>query len=172
MSLPNRPVLAGLLEGDAQVLHRQGILVTNVDVALVRADCIRADDHSLDHGVGIALHQRAVHERARVSFVAVGDHVFDVALRVSCVFPFAAGGKAGAAATAQPRLLDFFDHLFGGHRSEYLAQGLITAHRDVLLNRGRINAAGVAQHDAHLPGVERDLVVILYGLAARRLFVE
>ncbi len=65
--------------------------------------------------VGVALEQRAVHERARVALVGVADQVLVVARRVAAELPLAPGGKARPAAAAQAGLLDLLDHLLRVH---------------------------------------------------------
>ena len=48
-------VLAGLVDGVLQALDGQRVLGAHVDVALVGADGVGADDHALDHAVRVAL---------------------------------------------------------------------------------------------------------------------
>ena len=102
--------LLGLLDGNAEVLHRQRIFMPHIDVAVLRADGVGIDDHALDDGMRIAFHQRAVHERARIAFVAVADDGLDLRARFLRVLPFEPGGEACAAAPAQARFLDDIDH--------------------------------------------------------------
>ncbi len=169
--LAQQAVLAGRLDGQVQVLHRQRVLIAHVDKALMAADRVRGDDHALDDRVRISLHQGAIHERAGVTLIAVGDDVLDVALGLAGGLPLAARRVACAPAAAQAGLLDLGDHLVGGHAGEHLAQRLVPADRDVLVNRLRVNLAAVAQDDAHLLGIEGQVFVLGDRLAARSLFV-
>ena len=77
--LAQQAKLAGLLDGDIERLDRQRIFRAAVDVALACADRVGGDDHAFDHGMRIAFQHAAVHERARVAFIGVADHVFDIA---------------------------------------------------------------------------------------------
>ena len=75
--LAEEPALLRLLDRKVQPLHGKRILRPDVDVAVRRADGIGADDHALDHRMGISLDDRPVHERARVALVGVADEVLD-----------------------------------------------------------------------------------------------
>ena len=55
MFVAQQAVLAGLAEGVVEALDGQRILGADVDVALVRADGVGADDHALDDAVRVAL---------------------------------------------------------------------------------------------------------------------
>ena len=74
-------VAARLGVGDrlGEALDGQRVLGAHVDVALVRADRVAADEHALDDGVRVALEDGAVHERAGVALVGVADDVLLVA---------------------------------------------------------------------------------------------
>ena len=66
-----------LRNGQLQAFNGQRILCTDIDIALLRAYGIGRDQHALDHPVGIALHDAAVHKRAGVALIAVADHIAD-----------------------------------------------------------------------------------------------
>ena len=53
--LPEEPRFPGLLDGHGDVLHREGVFVPDVDVALAGADGVGADDHPLEDEVGVPL---------------------------------------------------------------------------------------------------------------------
>ena len=55
--LPEKTVLLGLLDGDVHILHRQGVFLADVDIALVGADGIGADGQPLEDGVGISFEE-------------------------------------------------------------------------------------------------------------------
>ena len=59
-----------------------------------------------DDAVGERFQDHAVHERARVAFVAVADDILDIARLLADDAPFLPGGKARPAAPAQAGLLD------------------------------------------------------------------
>ena len=69
-----------LLDRERDVLHRQGVLVPDVDVALAGADRVGADDHPLEDAVGVALQEAPVHVGAGVALVGVADDVLGLAL--------------------------------------------------------------------------------------------
>ncbi len=102
--LAEQPELAGLAQGDDQVLDGQRVLVADVDDALGRAGGEGADQHPLDDAVRVALEHRAVHVGAGVALVGVADE--ELAAAVGLLgeqLPLEAGREAGAAAAAQPR---------------------------------------------------------------------
>ena len=93
-------IVARLLDGIGQPLHRQRILGAHINDALRSARHIPRDDHSLQQGVGIAFDLVAVHVGARVAFVGIADDVFRCALRFGEELPLQAGGVTGAAAAS------------------------------------------------------------------------
>ena len=74
--LAEQSELAGLAQGDHEVLDRQRILVADVDDALGGAGGEGADEHPLDDAVRIAFEQAAVHVGAGVALVGVADEEF------------------------------------------------------------------------------------------------
>ena len=64
--------LLRLGDGRFQAGDRQRVLCADIDIALVAAGSHGGDEHSLDDGVGVALHDGAVHKGAWVAFVAKG----------------------------------------------------------------------------------------------------
>ena len=68
-------VFTGLLDGDLQTLDGDGVLGTDIDIALVRADGIAGNGHGLQHRMGVALQHGAVHERAGVALVGVAADI-------------------------------------------------------------------------------------------------
>ena len=107
MFLPSRPYLPGLVDGDLQALYRDGVLGTDIDIALVCADGIAGNGHGFDDDMGVALQNGTVHERAGVALVGVAADVFLIRLvvRPQSVH-FTAGREAAAAASAQAGILD------------------------------------------------------------------
>src|SRR5450756_841241 len=96
-----------------QVKEGAGVLRAAVDVPVVGAHCVGADQHALDHGVSVALQEPAVHERPGVAFVGVADHVLLVAVLCGRELPLAPRREAGAAAAAQPARLDRLEYISG-----------------------------------------------------------
>jgi len=63
----------------------------------VGAKSVARDHHAFDDLKGVALEDRAVHERAGVAFIAIADDVFDLGFLVGRELPFLAGREARAA---------------------------------------------------------------------------
>ena len=99
--LAEQAVGAAVGDRRLEALERQRVLGAAVDVALVGADRVGADQHALDDRVRVALEHRAVHERAGVALVGVAEDVLLVAVGLGAELPLEAGGEAGAAAAAQ-----------------------------------------------------------------------
>ena len=97
-------------------LDRQRIFVADIENAFVRADRHRGQRQPLDDAERKRFENHAVHERAGVAFVAVADHIFDVARLLADDAPFLAAGKSRAAASAQAGFLDGGDEFFGRKR--------------------------------------------------------
>ncbi len=119
---------------------------------------------------GIAFEHAAVHERARVAFVGVADHVLDAAaVRLGHRAPLQAGGVARPAAPAQAALDDLVDHLHRRHLGQRIQQGGVAVLRDVVLDPLRIDAAGVLEHDLLLANEKRRRGVAVKALDNRIL---
>ncbi len=155
--VPQKAHLAGLADRDLEALDGEGVFRADVDVALVRAHGVAADDHRLEDGVGIALQGRAVHVRAGVALVRVADHVLLSLGLLGGRLPLDAGGEPGAAAAAEARLLHLGDNLLGRHLEEHLLERLVAVAGDVVLDLLRVDDAAVAEDDAELLLVERDV---------------
>ena len=153
-----QPRRARLFDGHAQTLDRERVLRADVDVALVRADGVAAEHHALDDGVGVALEDGAVHERAGIALVRVADHVLLVGDGLHTGLPLEARREARAAASAQTGLFHLADDLLPGHGRDCLADGGVAVAGDVGLERGVFHAPAVAQHDLDLLLEKRDVV--------------
>ena len=112
-------VVAGLLHGYLQTLDGQGVFGADVHQTFRGPDTVTADGHGLDDRVGVALENRAVHERSGVALVGVADHVFFLAWTLGGYLPFQAGRESSAATSSQTGLLDGLDGLLGS-ALEYL----------------------------------------------------
>ena len=69
-----------LLKSYGESVNGNRILCTNVNEALVCADSVSGDSHSLDDSVRVALEDRSVHECARVALVGVTSDILYIAL--------------------------------------------------------------------------------------------
>ena len=69
-------VFTGLADGDLQTLYCDGILRTDIDVALACADGIAGNGHCLQNDMGVAFQNGTVHECAGVALVGVAADVF------------------------------------------------------------------------------------------------
>ena len=92
--------------------HGQRILGADIEVAFRRADGVGRDGQAFQHAMRIGFEHQPVHERAGIAFIAIADDVFDCARLRASQRPFAAGGKARAAASAQAGIGNGGDHLF------------------------------------------------------------
>ena len=103
-----RPAGRGVRPGwmaSRKPLDGQRIFGAHVDVAFAGADGVGGDGHAFEHAVRVALEHAAVHEGAGIAFVGVADDVFRVVpVGLGDRAPLQAGGKAGAAASAQAAL--------------------------------------------------------------------
>ena len=73
------------------------------------ADGIAADEHALNHTVGVAFKDGTVHERTGVALVGITDDVLLLAGLVVSGFPLHASGEAGAAAAPETGFFQFLD---------------------------------------------------------------
>ena len=170
--LAEQAARARLVDRHLEAGDRERILRADVDEALLGADRVGADRHRLDDAGGVALHDRAVHERARVAFVGVADDVLLVGLHARGDLPLEARREARAAAPADARVEHLLHDVHRLHLRERLGEALVALVGDVLLEVLRLDEAAVAQRDALLLGVERHLGVVVDLLLERRLHVE
>ena len=111
----------------------------------------------------IAFQHGTIHKSAGVALVGIDDHVFGVAGRLARRFPFNAGRKTAATASAQARFLDFPDHRVRRHLEQRLGQRRIAAQRQIVVDALGINLDVVADDVPFLMLVERN-VGLAYGL--------
>ena len=102
----------------------------------------------------VAFQHGAVHERARVAFVGVADHVFLVGFVRRGKAPFEPRGEAAAAAAAQTGILHDLDDLFGLELGQALGKRLIAVVGDIFVDIFGIDDAAVAQRHALLLFIE------------------
>ena len=107
--------------------------------------------------MGVAFERRTVHVRARIAFVGVADHVLLALGLLHGEFPLHAGREARAAAAAKAGLQDLLDDVLGLHLEEHLLHRLVAVARNVVLDLLGVDHAAVAEDDAVLLLVERDV---------------
>jgi hypothetical protein len=100
---PRRPLRRAMRIASCMTFDGVGVFGADVDVALGRAVVRPAMAMPSIEGEGVALHQHAVGEGARVALVGVADDVFLVRVREADGVPLDARGEARAAAAAQAR---------------------------------------------------------------------
>jgi len=124
---------AGFLERlfEAQIDFED--FTVDVVVAAPAPHGITGDDHALDDGVRVVAQDVAILESARLALVGVAHDVLLARKLPRHEAPLQAGGEARTAAAAQPRSLDFLDHLLRRHvlRQEP-TQGRVAAARFVV----------------------------------------
>ena len=108
MLSPRNPFSLAESMASLHALGGQRIFSAQVDIALPRAGNETANCHALENGEGIAFHEDAVFEGARLGFVGIADDVVaasgsvsqQLTLQEECL-PFLGGGKCCAATTQQ-----------------------------------------------------------------------
>ena len=147
--IPEQTVVAGLLHGYLETLHRQRVLGADVYQTLGGTDTITADGHGLDDRVGVALQDGAVHERSGIALVSVAHHVF---LRTGTLrgnLPLQTGGESSAASSSQTGLLDGLNSLLRG-TLQHFCQSLITVTGYIFVYILGIDESAVPQSDTEL----------------------
>ena len=146
------PLLSGG-NGGPYVLHRQGVLVPDVEEPLLRADGQGTDGHALQHTVGVALQNGAVHKGPRVPLVAVAGHVLGEHVVARRCAPLPPGGKARAPPAPEAGGVHLIQNFLRRH-GEGLLQRLIPAGGQIVVHIGRLNPADVPEGDLLLGGVK------------------
>ena len=154
-------------DGVAQAGHGQGVLGADVDVALIAARRHAGNEHALDDGVGVALHDGAVHEGAGVALVAVTHHVLLALGLLTYALPLASGGEAAAAPAPQTGVQNFLTDGLVGHLKQSLFKGGIAVLGQIFVNILGIGGAAVFQHDAVLLVIEGDVLMLFVGHAVQ-----
>ena len=149
-----------LVDRDLQTFHRQRIFRADVNQTAFGSDGVTADRHGFEHGAGVAFHDGAVHERARVAFVGVADDVFFIGLDARCDLPLQPGRETGAAAAADAGVENFLHDVGRLHLEQGLGEGLEAFRRDVFFDVFLGDDAAVAQGDALLLLVEGHLLAV------------
>ena len=108
-TIANQTVLLTPLDGFTNPFDRQRIFGANVEDRLAGSDRARGDRHALDDAIRERLEQHAVHECARVAFVAVADDVLRIAGGFLRLLPLDVRRKTAAATPAQSAPAHFVD---------------------------------------------------------------
>ena len=106
MSCPRITGLVGLGDRVLQPPDHVQHLAAHVDEGVVGPDRVGGDHGALDERVRVGQHQRDVLAGARLGLVGVHHQVVRLAVALRDEAPLHAGREAGAAAAAQPGLLD------------------------------------------------------------------
>ena len=118
------PLPPGFGDRLCQYLGLVDKLATDVDVGRVGPDGIGRDRDALEDHVGVAENQLTILECSGLRFVGVTDHVFRFDGVSGYETPFNASRETGTAASANPRCLDFCDHLSRSHRQRLVECGV------------------------------------------------
>ena len=103
---------------------------------LLRADREPGDHHAFDDGVRIMLENQPVFAGAGLALVAVAQNILGLRRLLGHERPLHPGGEAGAAASAQPGVLDLIDDRVRLH-AERLLHGLVAVEFEVAIDVGR-----------------------------------
>ena len=170
--IAQQAVLARLSDCNLQTVNGNGIFGTNVNITLMCAYRVCGNSHRFQNGVRIAFQNRAVHKRARISFVGVTSNVLNVAGSILGKLPFSSGGEACTATTAKTGLADNVDNFLRSHFRKYLNERLISVVSNVFVDVFRIDYAAVAQSDTRLAFVKIGFGKRHNGFGFFFLFVE
>src|SRR5208282_1876545 len=124
-------------------LQQVAVLAADIDVGSVRADGDGGDHGAFDDGVGIVLEDEAVLARAGLALIAVAEHVLGLGALLGDERPLHAGGKTGAAASAEVAGLDLVDDAVG---TEFkgLLQGLVAVEFEIAVKVGSAESEALA----------------------------
>ena len=135
------------------------IFDTQIDEAASRADRDTGDRHALDQREGIAFHEHAIGERARVALVRIARDVFLAGGLIEHRLPLDAGGKRGAAAAPQSGIRHGAHDLARRHAERRRETG-VAALRDVVVETRGIHDAEARAGQTLLarePGMDREV---------------
>ena len=140
--------VVGLADRRVEDLGLELVLAADEDERAVGARGHRADDAALDQQVRVLLHQQAVLERARLGLVRVAAEVL-VHRALGQEAGLLAHREAGAAASAQPGVLQLVQQLVLLHLGQRLAQRAVAAQPFVHVDRVQAGLVHVL-HQAQL----------------------
>ncbi|OPZ16530.1 MAG: hypothetical protein BWZ10_01409 [candidate division BRC1 bacterium ADurb.BinA364] len=155
------------------MLDRQRIFVSHIHNAIRRPGSIRADDHSLDDRMRIALQHAAIHIGPRIAFVGVAHQNLAAPIGLSGEqIPFHSGREARPAPAAQSRRLDLGDNPARIAALERLDRAAIAARLQVGLDPQRVHLLVPRQQTANLPFVKRHLILARDANARGRIAIQ
>ena len=148
--------LSCLLDRDAESLDSDRILSTDIDIALLCADCITCNGHRFEDDMRVAFEHGTVHKCTGVALVSVAAYIFNIGIRddVACELPFHTGREAAAASAAQTGIEDFLNDLFRRHRGQDLVECPVAVSADVFIDIFRIDQTAVAECNTVLLCIE------------------
>ena len=120
---------------------------------MVGVDAVAADHHGFNHGVGVSLHDGAVHECTGVSFIGITNYVFIRGVKLTGYLPLHSGGETCAAAATEAGGLYIGQNL-KAVPLETLSQGLVSVTGNVFTDVLRIDETAVTERHAQLLAVE------------------
>ena len=148
--VPRMPAAYASLSAVFHPRDRLRELAADVDVARLGADRVGADRAPLDEGVRRPAHDLAILERARLRLVGVAAEVVRLAVAGLHERPLHAGREAGAAAAAQPRVLDDVHDLRPGAIASAFSQRLVAAALLPAVERARLGVSEVLREHRRL----------------------
>src|SRR5205085_1742352 len=107
--LAEEPRVVGLLDRDLEVLRLVVELAANVDVGRGRTHAGAGDETTFEQPMRVIAQDFAVLACAGLALVGIDDEIVRPLGLLRHERPFESGREAGAAAPAQPRLLDLLD---------------------------------------------------------------
>ena len=107
-------------DGRLHALRRKHQLAAHVDVGCLEAERVAGDDAALHEAMGVALHDEAVLEGARLALVGIHHEVLGHIGPLGQEGPLRTHGEAGAAATAEVRLDELRHHGAALHPEDLL----------------------------------------------------
>ncbi len=169
--ISEQAVFSCLLDSYFQALYGNRILRADINITLMRADCVARDCHCLENRVRVAFENGPVHKRAGVALVCIAAYIFCVIILIFSKLPFYARREARAASAAKPRSLDNIDDLLRIELGQTFDKSLISVASDILVYLLGIDNTAVAQSYAGLLLIEVGIGQCLYRFVAKRLFV-
>jgi len=120
---------------------------------------VGGDNHALYDGLRVSLEDRTIHKGARISFIAVANHIFRGCLCLQSGFPFASGRETATTPSPQAGIFDDINNLLRGVVLENMCQGLITIHRKIITDIFRIDRTASSKNYPGLAIVEGNIVL-------------
>ena len=160
-----------LADRNLQTVYGNRILCTDIDITLMRTDCVSHDGHTFKDCMRIAFQNGTVHKCARVAFVSVADDILLITRLILFKLPFDTCRETCAAASAESAGLHLIDDFLRCHGGQSLRKSLITINRNIFCDIFRTDSSAVAQCNTLLLLIELDLFNIMNALLCLRIFV-